>query len=308
VATPTLFGIDRTDSDHLALTNVWSEAGVLGTGYTDLTVLDVGATSYLIGYGTGANDADVFAIEPGAAPFRKNDAGLALGTGWDALAPFVLGNRPHLMSYRRDRGTFGFFEIGSDLTASAPFRFGHPRDPGLSVGFSEVKPMVCIGQVFFLGYNFDTGNVVLYSLAVTSTSEGGAPPLAAHHVWQRSWAKGWTRFAWFTLGGGNFFLKTNTDRPNVNIDHVRDNPADGTAEVATQMDLQDAQSLDICAAFTLGNGEPYFAAYKKDGTTTLYRFHADCRGWTQVGSAATIPDATHIVPIVSPEATQLLFY
>jgi hypothetical protein len=310
LATPALFAIELTGTvEQIRIRPVWSGADVLDKGYTNLIALEVEKKSYLVGYRADRDNAEAFEIGPDASPFTKVPAGLSLGSGWDAISPFVLGNRPYLMCYRRQTGGFGFFELHDDFSVSKPYHWGHPRDPGLSVGFTTVKPIVCLGLVYFLGYNFDNGNVVLYSLSVTSTSAAiNVPPLTAHHLWQRSWAQGWTRFAFFRLGGENFFLKTNTWRPNVNIDHIQDNPVDGTAEVATEMDLQDSQSLDICEAFTLGHGEPYFAAYKKSGETVLYQFHADCQGWTPVASGPTVENASHIVPIIFAGRTNLLFY
>jgi hypothetical protein len=310
LAKPTLVALEATGMvDQIRMTCVWSDDAVLDKGYTSLIPLDIGSNSYLVGYRLDGDRADAYQIGSEAVPFTKVSSNIALGEGWDAVCHFLLGNRPHLMCYRRQSGVFGFSEAYENLSVSRPYRWGHPRDPGLSVGFTTVKPLVCIGQVYFLGYNFDSGNVVLYSLSVTATSAStGVPSLVAHHLWQRSWAQGWTRFAFFRLGGENFFLKTNTRHPNVNIDHVRDNPADGTVEVATQMDLHDAQGLDICEAFTLGNGEPYFVTYKKTAETVLYRFHADCQGWTQVASGPTVQNASHIVPITSGNRTALLFY
>jgi hypothetical protein len=307
---PTLIAIEPTGAvDQLRMKSIWSTTGVLGNGYNKLFLLEVAKKSFLVGYQSDRDVAEAFEIGPGASPFTKVPSDLSLGKDWDAISPFVLGNRPYLMCYRRQTGVFGFFEVHDDLSVSKPYRWGHPRDPGLSIGFSTVKPFVCLGLVYFMGYNFDNGNVVLYSLSVTSASASiDVPPLVAHHVWQRSWAQGWTRFAFFRLGGENFFLKTNTWRANVNIDHIQDNPADGTAEVATNMNLEEAQSLDICEAFALRYGEPYFVAYKNSGESVLYRFHADCQGWTSVASGPTPENASHIVPIVSANQANLLFY
>lgn len=310
--TPTLFLVEPTGTvDQLRMTSTWS-GGDLRAGYTSLVSLDLGGKTYLLAYSASEVAADAYEVGFDASPFKKIVSNLALGAGWDSLRPFVLGNRPYLMCYRRENGTFGFFELYGDLSVSKPYRWSHPRDPGLSVGFTVVQPAVCIGQVYYFGYNAVSGNVVLYSLSVTSTSGAeGVPPLAGHHLWQRSWAPAWTRFAFFRLGTGNYFLKTNIGpHPNVNIDQIRDNPADGTAEVATQMNAQlpDALTLAICQAFTLGYGDAYFAAYKTSGDTVLYRIHADCMGWTPVASGPAVPGASAIVPLASSGKTNLLFY
>jgi hypothetical protein len=57
-------------------------------------------------------------------------------------------------------------------------------------------------------------------------------------------APGWTRFAFFQYGGANFFLKTNTAKSNVNIDHFNDVLSMGTVEIGSKLDLPDAQTLN----------------------------------------------------------------
>jgi hypothetical protein len=127
-------------------------------------------------------------------------------------------------------------------------------------------------------------------------------------MWSHQWAKGWTRFAFFQFGGENFFLKTNTWKPNVNIDHVLDNISSGTAEVATKLDLQDAQDLHRVEPFTRENGDPYFITYKGDGTVTFNRFWSDCLGWTTVASLASKPGASHIIPLSAADRSFLLVH
>jgi hypothetical protein len=149
--------------------------------------------------------------------------------------------------------------------------------------------------------------VAMYTLSVTATSPKDMPPLFALAVWSHQWAKGWTRFAFFQFGGENFFLKTNTVKPNVNIDHVVDGLAGGTVEVATNMNLPDAQQVDIVRSMTVGHGDPYFVAYKKNGTAALYRFYSDCQGWTNALSLATVEDAGHVLAVPSGEQSLLMF-
>jgi hypothetical protein len=152
--------------------------------------------------------------------------------------------------------------------------------------------------------------VATYLLSVTAASAAGVPPLLLTPVWSHQWAKGWTRFAFFQFGGENFFLKTNTWKPNVNIDHVLDNLAGGTVEVATQLNdaLKDAQDLDIVQPITLAEGDPYFVTYKNDGPMTLNRFHADCLGWTTVASWSSKPGATQVVPLAVDGGVYLLVH
>ncbi|MBV9492419.1 MAG: hypothetical protein JO069_22210, partial [Verrucomicrobia bacterium] len=88
-----------------------------------------------------------------------------------------------------------------------------------------------------------------------------------------------------------------------------DNLADGTSEVGSHLDLQDAQELSLVFPFLLGHGNPYFVAYKADGTTTLYRFYSDCTGWDTVGATTTKAKATHAVAVnLEPDRALLIFY
>jgi hypothetical protein len=161
--------------------------------------------------------------------------------------------------------------------------------------------------VHYLCYGSENGRVLIYSLAVTATSPPDAAPLASESVWVHQWAREWKRFAFFELGGGTFFLKTNVGRLNVNIDKVLDNPGEGTVEVGTYLDLDNALELDIVRPFYVDDA-PYFVTYMKDGTTTLNRFHTDCQGWTTEATFTAPRDATHIVPIQLRDTCYLLFH
>lgn len=177
----------------------------------------------------------------------------------------------------------------------------------MSVGFTTVKPFVSLGAVYVIGYN-ESGNAVVYSISVTSRSDSpDVPPISIRHVWQRSWSPGWTCFAFFTLGGENFFLKTNIVFPNVNIDHICDDPSDGSVAVATRMNLEGAQDLKVCKTFTV-TGYPHFVAYSNNGEATLYRIHGDCKDFTCVGSCNTVSESRLIIPIMPSKSTRLLFY
>jgi hypothetical protein len=99
------------------------------------------------------------------------------------------------------------------------------------------------------------------------------------------------------VGGGAFFLKTNVKWPNVNIDHILDDPSQGTVEMGTHLRLDDAPNLNMVRPFYLDDVEPYFVTYMNDGSTTVNRFHSDCKGWTNVARCQTVAGATHLVPI-----------
>jgi hypothetical protein len=222
----------------------------------------------------------------------------------------VLGNEPYLLTYRRDNGTFGFYRVGADLSVSPPYLFALPRNTP-SHGFTSIGAFTSLSQQYVLGYDFDTGYVSNFSVVVTPSSTGGVPPLLALNVWYHQWAQGWTRFAFFQLGGANFFFKINTKKLNVNIDHIQDNPAMGTVEVGSylQAQLPDALTIDLTAPVPWDNGEPYLLTYiAASGATVVYRIHADCQGWTSLFAGATVTGATQAVPYRIGNTTYTLFY
>ena len=189
-----------------------------------------------------------------------------------------------------------FFPVTDSLKSEYPLHLYHPRYP-FTANLTMVKPLVQAGQVFVMGYNHKDGAVNFWTISATATSVGKHPPLQANVIWSHQWAQGWTRFAFFTWGNENFFLKTNNWKPNVNIDHVNSDLTTGTNEVGTYLDLKDAQDLNIVHPFMVGPGDPYFLTYlAASGETTFNRFHGDCMGWTTVASLTTVKAATQIVP------------
>lgn len=213
----------------------------------------------------------------------------------DAVFSFVAGEQPYLATYRRTNGQFEFRRIADDFTLSKPVPYRRTHAPAVTAGFTMVAPFEQGNSVAIMGYDHEGGSVAVYTVEVTVRGEDGAPPLALHTAWSHLWATGWTRFAFFNLGGEVFFLKTNDIWKNVNIDHINASYALGTNEVDTHMVLDDAYDLTHVAALILGDGEPHFVAYRPDGHTTIYRIHADCRGWTAVAQFAAMPGAQGLV-------------
>jgi hypothetical protein len=301
-----------SQADQLDVEQVWTQIWTpnadvpLQPGYSHIVPITVRGLSYLIAVGDNGQ-ATVFHVENCAWPTRV-DAKIDLGGTWDIIEPFVIGNNPHLLAYSAEHGQLAFFPVSDDLTLLPPYRYSRPHEPGSTAGFSVVKPITIFGAVYYLCYSSENGTVSIYSLAVTATSPAGTPPLFSNYVWLHTWARDWTRFAFFQLGGENFFLKTNTGKLNVNIDHIQDDPSLGTVEVGTQLELENALELDIVRPFYLGGGDPYFLTYMKDGTTTFNRFQGDCQGWRTQARLTTVSGATQIVPIQSGDRCCVLFY
>jgi hypothetical protein len=295
----------------VSLDPVWQATEGLAKGYTALVAVQVGTTTALYAYNKATQKTDVYTLTGGAPWVQPAAVKVELtGPAWDSLATFVLGNEPYLMTYEREHGTFGFFRIAGDLSVSKPYSFAFARNTPTR-GFTTVAAYSSLSQLTFTGYDFDTGIVANFSLAITPSSAGDAPPLLAQNVWYHQWAKGWTHFAFFQLGGANFFFKINTAKLNVNIDHMQDNPAMGSVEVGSylQAQLPDALSITSAAHVPWDNGEPYLLTYiASSGAAVVYRIHADCQGWTSVGSCAAEKNASQTIPYRVGGTTFVLFY
>jgi hypothetical protein len=294
---------------------VWAQpaGGPLAGGYSHLVPVTIAGTPYLFAVDGNASKVNAFQVQEADPWLTPSGAPMDLGGGWDQVEALVIGNRPHLMTYTAQTGAFAFFPVNDNLSLDAPYRYARNHDPGQTNGFSMVKPVVIFGSVYYLCYGFDTGKVALYSLSVTASSPPGTPPLVSDYQWLHVWAKNWTRFAFFQLGGENFFLKTNVGPvPNVNIDHMFDDPTRRSVEVGTHMEgqLPNAKDLDIVRSFTLDHGDPYFVSYMKDGTTAVYRIWSDCQGFTatQPAPGATLAGCTQIAPVPFDGHCYLLFY
>ena len=310
-ATPALYLVrPGARRGELSVEQVWAQDSTapLATGYSHLVPLSDRAGLRLIAVDGATRASTAFAVQASAPWITPVESHLDLEAPFDLIEGFLLGNVPYLLTYASEPGQFAFYPIADDVSSKPPYRYVRRRGPAATNGFDVTAPMDVGGAVYYLCYGFETGRVLIYSLTVTSTSPDGTAPLASAPVWVHQWARRWTRFAFFQLGGGNFFLKTNVGRLNVNIDKVLDDPSRGTVEVGTYLDLENALALDIVRSFYLDGCEPHFLTYMKDGTTTFNRFHSDCKGWTTGARLTSVSDATQIVPLQVGDACYLLFY
>ncbi len=309
-AQPTLYQVQPGPGyGELSVQAVWTQDGdgPLGSGYTHLFPLRVKDALYLVGVGADGTAA-AFTVQSRAPWFVPAKSKLELGGPWDIIEPFVIGNTPHLLAYASKSGKLSFFPLGDGLTSQPPYNYARNHAPGVTAGFDVVQPIVILGMVYYLCYSFSTGTVAIYSLSVTASSPEGTPPLVSNYVWLHQWARDWTRFAFFQLGGENFFFKINVGpKPNVNIDHVLDDPTQGTTEVGSNLTLDNSGKIDAARAFYLGAGDPYLLTYMKDGSTTFNRFRGDCQGWTTEASLDTVEGAAQVVPLQLGDGCLVLF-
>ncbi len=163
-------------SEKVALERVWDGDSPLASGYTSFVALPRAGGPDLIAYNKATQKTDVYALGDAAPWISPVDSKIELAGGpWDSVASFVLGNVRYLLTYRADDGTFGFFALGADRSASPPYKFALPRNTPTR-DFTNVAPFTSLGQQYILGYDFDTGRVANFSVAVTPSSAGGAPP------------------------------------------------------------------------------------------------------------------------------------
>jgi hypothetical protein len=279
--------------------------------YASLTPVAVGPATYLLGYDPKKSTLDVYEFVAKTGDLKPAKAKPAIGKSFDIINVFTLGNNPYICAYTAKNGVFEVFSLASDLSISKPYKFYRNHELAISHGFTTVKPFTQYGQVGLLGYRSDTGYVAMYTAAIAvSSTAPDVPPLLMLPVWAHPWAAGWTRFAFFALGGVPFFLKTNTKVLNVNIDHILDTLASGTAEIGTELQAQlpDALKITNVEPFALDHGEPYFVTYiAGTGAATLNRIHADCLGWTQTAKFQAPAHATVVTPVVAGGKTFLVF-
>jgi hypothetical protein len=306
-----LFAVRPTGTVDKVSIDPIETAAALASGYTNIVSLRVGDNPYLCAYNNKTGNTDLYLLTEAEPWMTLVESRIDLSGGpWDKLTTFILGNDPYLLTYRAKDGMFNFYRVAPDLSASPPYSFYFARNTP-TAGFTEIAPISSLGAQYVLGYNFDDGTVAAFSVSVTTTSASGVPPLVALNVWYHHWAKGWTRFAFFQLGGANFFFKINTAKLNVNIDHLNDNPAAGTVEVGSflQSQLPDALSITNSAILPWSHGDPYLVTYiSASGVTSVYRIHGDCLGWTETAKATTVANASIVVPYAIGDNSYALFY
>jgi hypothetical protein len=306
-----LFAVRSAGAPDSVSIDALGDAGALAAGYTNVVSLKVLSNVYLCAYNRGTGLTDVYSASdtmPWLAPIESRID--LTGGPWDQLTSFVFGGDPYLLAYRAVDGTFGFFRVASDLSASPPYIFSLPRNTPTRA-FTEIAAFNSVGAQYVLGYNADDGTVAAFSVATIPSAAGGVPPLLALNVWYHHWAAGWARFAFFQMGGANFFFKINRDKLNVNIDHMNDSPAAGTVEVGSflQDQLPDALAIDCAAILPWAHGEPYLVTYiGAGGSTSVYNIHADCLGWARAATQTTVANASILVAYAVGGESYVLLY
>ncbi len=289
-----LYTLDVDTSGEVSLTSIADPESV-PSGLAHLISFPIDGQMYLFGADSSGN-ALLFRLLP-AAPFLSPGIPVPLDVGrFDRVRAFLLADRTYLITYTAESGDLNFFSLDSAGKVSKPYRYYRKRQPGLTSGWSTFETLNYLNLPYFLAYSDDTGDVELFGISATSASVADTPPLICNNVWSWTWAKGWGNFAFFQLGGENFFFKINRPYPNINIDHLSIDPASRSNEVGTHLQLADWQKVNIVHTLSLDQGAPFLLAYQASGKLAFHRIFADCQGWCD---QAPIPVAANVSQIVT---------
>lgn len=230
----------------------------------------------------------------GAGTVKTFDTGYTI----TAIKTFLLGGTTHLVCYDGQALYFYSVSKAGDIELLSSYK----RTYGIvTEGYTTIEPYYYRESMYLLCYNGVTGDAQTYQLSVTATDK-----LSATLIWQKGWAKGWTRFALFKLGGENFFLKTNTIKKQVNVDHFVDNAEEGSHPVNTELMLP----MDLTAVATcFTEGYAGFASYRSsDGILGLYRYHSDCASWDTILETTAILGKNGICIVPREQETLLIVH
>ena len=284
--------------------NVTALTGISGldASFSLLFTFDLEDKDYLVGFDPNALMFVFYQIntDPGeacsAVVFEKISTADS-DTAWDSVSPFLLGGNPCFIAYNQESGLIRMYGIAQDL--SITILLDYKRDA--TKGLTTVAPFTYRYGVYMVAYDNENGEVNYYQLTVPSDDA-----LYMTSIWSDKWAKGWTRFAFFKWGGENFFLKQNPVYNNVNIDHIMSDPTEGSHPVGTHLDLE--MDLNIIVTFTLPDENPYFVAYKNDGTATFNRFNGSGQSWQLEANETILANANQLIPFSISDVTYLLVY
>jgi hypothetical protein len=298
-----IYSIQTSDAaEKLKVEQVWPDKSKTGlpSGYSIITPGLVNKDTYLFAQKDADSTIDIY-------KGRDNGTWLKLirtekiKTPCSIMSTFFLGDNPYLLAYEAKSGVFEFSRIEDDLSPTAVYSYSKSYGDDQTTGYTVVAPFAYRELVCCMCYNTDTGKIAVYQLLVPS-----GRPLQMSLVYLHTWAQGWVRFAYFTLGEENFFLKSNIKYHNVNIDHIVDDPVQGSHPVGTHLDLP--LDLDSVASFYMNGGDPYFITYKKNAQTTYNRIHGDCLGWTQQAGMNSAENCNVLCPFTVGSEQFALFY
>lgn len=287
-----LYRLDVDASGAVAMQEI-ANAGKIPADLTHLISLSINGQDHLLGADANGN-ATLFSLLP-TQPFISPGVPVALNIGpFDMVRAFTLANQAYLITYSAEGGDLNFFELDAEGTVSRPYHYYRKRQPGLTTGWSTLETLTYLNAPYFLAYNDASGDVDLFGIAAQAVSAADTPPLFCNNVWSWTWAKGWGNFAFFQLGGENFFFKINRPYPNINIDHLNTDPAQRSNEVGTHLNMPDWQDISIVRVLALDHATPILLTYQASGKVAFHRIYADCQGWLDGAPISTAANISQI--------------
>ena len=297
-----LYSIEQASEANTLDVTALTGASDLDASFSLLFTFELEDKNYLVGFDPNAllfvfYQINAVSSEAGQSVVFEKITTADSDTAWDSVSPFLLGGDPCFVAYHKESGLMRIYGIIQDLTITALLDYQKSSTKGLTT----IAPFTYRYGVYLVAYNNENGEVNYYQLTVPSDDA-----LYMTSIWSDKWAKGWTRFAFFKWGGENFFLKQNPVYNNVNIDHIMSDPTEGSHPVGTHLDLE--MDLDIIITFTLPDENPYFIAYKNDGTAVFNRFNGSGQSWLLEASETILANANQLIPFSISNVTYLLAY
>lgn len=299
-----IYSIEKADAaDRLKVEQVWpaaKEGNGLPEGYTTISSVVVNKETYLFAQKAKNCLIDIYLAEEKGSGFKLVRSE-KIKSARDIVTSFFIGGNPYLLTYEAKSGVFEFFAIGQDLSLTSVYKNSKTYGEDETTNYTVVAPFYYRGAVYHLCYNIANGKITIYQLSVPADRA-----LQSSLIYLHTWAQGWTRFAFFTLGGENFFLKSNPKYNNVNIDHIVDDPSQGGHPVGRHLDL--SFDLNLVAPFYMNGGDPYFVTYKNNGETVYNKIHGDCLGWTKQADMKSPAKCNIVCPFTVGPDQFILFY
>ena len=310
VKTCSLYSISET-VDGVEMNNM-IVGDLLPKGYSNIVPTTIKSVQYLFAYSKTDSKLDIYEVTESENSFvlKVSDYKMCDNKDWDIFDIFVLGNLNYILAYNKERGYVGIYQIYDDLSLSrVPFIYLNKRDTPTKE-FTTIKVLESLGNMYLCCYDTNSGRVAAFSINIIHKSDNGSPAIRMLNVWYHHWARCWENFVFFQFGGSNFFFKINNGKLNVNIDHLQDDPANGSVEVGSHLEHQLPNALDVKLSSLVPwpNDSPHFITFNpKSETASLHEIHANCRGWTNK-CETTVPDASQIVSYMINGISYVLFY
>ncbi|MAD46617.1 MAG: hypothetical protein CMI02_19055 [Oceanospirillaceae bacterium] len=210
--------------------------------------------------------------------------------------PFSLFGQIFFAGYQPGEAYLNLYQLNDALSAVSKVRSQY-----VGSGYTMVQPLSYRYDNFIVLYNQASGDVAKYQMQIPAYHGVGM-----QQTWSDIWAKTWNRFAFFSFGGENFFIKTNLSHEKVNIDHFMDGLDQGSHPVLSEQADNDMLNAQTVVTFQDAKGEAFFAVCSDAGKVIVNRIFPNCEGWDTLCSSDSGAGIRSAVPVVINHKTCLL--